>query len=578
MMLRFTIRQCVVPVALLLFVLAGALPVSAQGVSVTSADPNFGELDTASLNVRVKGKNFAQGAVADFLLDDDTTGGITVNSTTFVSSTEVIANVTIASGASLTLFDIRVRNANGRTGRGSDLFQVVEKGARAGGACTPGDLPAGIVELARLNPSLGFALPTNTAIEMKTYATTVNGVQTLLVAATSGPRVEVFFLTRDAGTGVLIDATNPHRTLTVSTTATLADAIAIGDANDDGTPDIVAADPSRVVLFVGSRSVAGGPISFGSGIPLVLTGAPTSYRRAMAMGNLESTAGDEIVVGQQGGKAGKTITPGALTVFQLNGLSVTTLRKLVPTVTPALKYDDGYPRTVALADVVGDGNLDIITAAASREVGSVTDAGEVWVFPGPFPTLNGAIDGASPIVLRATVPTTADHLGSKVAIGDVFGIVDGGVDILAATSWSNSQTRGEVFRSPFAPLTTPDSNFTFQPEPGTMATGWATTGIDVGDINGDTYTDVVVGTPNAASSNACSNVGAVYIFLGNGAGGWRRLRMDPSTYNGTFNAYGWSVALGNLNGLRLLLVGEQGADVNGVDSAGQVYVYRVDNP
>jgi hypothetical protein len=111
-----------------------------------------------------------------------------------------------------------------------------------------------------------------------------------------------------------------------------------------------------------------------------------------------------------------------------------------------------------------------------------------------------------------------------------------------------------------------------------MAKGWSTTGVTIADLNGDGRPDLVVGAPNAEPSSACPNMGAAYVFLGEATGGWRGLRLDPTTYDGDFNAYGWSVAFGTVDGRRLLLVGEQGADVNGVNLSGQVYVYRVDAP
>lgn len=117
----------------ILGLLLAAVPAAAQPVAVSSADPSFGEQETVGLQVRVKGKGFNQGARAEFLLDDNSTGGITVISTAVLSSTELLATIDIAAGASLSFFDIRVVNLNGRTGRGSDLFQVVQKGASAGG-------------------------------------------------------------------------------------------------------------------------------------------------------------------------------------------------------------------------------------------------------------------------------------------------------------------------------------------------------------------------------------------------------------------------------------------------------------
>jgi hypothetical protein len=99
-------------------------PATAQ-VTVTTATPNNAPQGTNSLNVTVAGDGFERGAKATWFVSGTTnTGGVTVNSTTFVGSSQVVANITIAGNATLGGFDIAVTNANGRTGVGSDSFTV----------------------------------------------------------------------------------------------------------------------------------------------------------------------------------------------------------------------------------------------------------------------------------------------------------------------------------------------------------------------------------------------------------------------------------------------------------------------
>ena len=59
----------------------------------------------------------------------DNPDGIRVKHTTFVNSSQLIATVDIDAAASLALFDIKVA-VSGRSGKGTDLFRVVEKGGR----------------------------------------------------------------------------------------------------------------------------------------------------------------------------------------------------------------------------------------------------------------------------------------------------------------------------------------------------------------------------------------------------------------------------------------------------------------
>src|SRR5262247_4857022 len=71
----------------------------AQGgpVQVTAADPASTAQGTINLNVKVTGKGFKNGAKAKWFVTGTTDqGGVTVNSTTFVSGTELTANITVA--------------------------------------------------------------------------------------------------------------------------------------------------------------------------------------------------------------------------------------------------------------------------------------------------------------------------------------------------------------------------------------------------------------------------------------------------------------------------------------------------
>jgi len=104
---------------------------NAQGqIQVTASDPMAAEQGTINLNVKVTGKGFKNGAKAKWFVTGSTdTGGVTVNSTTFVSSTEVTANITVDDAAAVSNFDIQVTNADGRGGKGTELFKVTAKQA-----------------------------------------------------------------------------------------------------------------------------------------------------------------------------------------------------------------------------------------------------------------------------------------------------------------------------------------------------------------------------------------------------------------------------------------------------------------
>jgi uncharacterized delta-60 repeat protein len=117
--------------ALFALTISWLLPSShAQGqVQVTAASPAAAEQGTINLNVKVNGKGFKNGARAQWFVTGTTDpGGVTVNSTTFVSSTELSANITVADTAVISNFDIQVLNSDGRGGKGTELFAVTAKG------------------------------------------------------------------------------------------------------------------------------------------------------------------------------------------------------------------------------------------------------------------------------------------------------------------------------------------------------------------------------------------------------------------------------------------------------------------
>jgi len=93
-------------------------------VTVTATSPSFGRQGTANLDVQVTGTGFDQGSQAAW-----DSGGvpyplIKVNSTTFVSSTQLTANITIASNATVQYYNVAVTTSTGRKGVGTELFTV----------------------------------------------------------------------------------------------------------------------------------------------------------------------------------------------------------------------------------------------------------------------------------------------------------------------------------------------------------------------------------------------------------------------------------------------------------------------
>ncbi len=87
-------------------------------IAVVSINPNVAGRGQ-TLNATITGVNFASGAAVSF-----SGTGITVNSSTFVNSTQFAANLTIAAVAPLGPRDVIVTNPNGQSANGPALFAI----------------------------------------------------------------------------------------------------------------------------------------------------------------------------------------------------------------------------------------------------------------------------------------------------------------------------------------------------------------------------------------------------------------------------------------------------------------------
>lgn len=94
--------------------------------TVTSTDPDSAT-PNVTLDVHVLGAGYDRGSRATWALNGDTafaTTKIKTNSIRYVSSTEIVANITISADAALASYDIVVVTSSGKHGVGIELFTV----------------------------------------------------------------------------------------------------------------------------------------------------------------------------------------------------------------------------------------------------------------------------------------------------------------------------------------------------------------------------------------------------------------------------------------------------------------------
>ncbi len=303
------------------------LPAAAQDIQVTSADPNTAPQATVNLNVLVKGKGFKKGAVAKWLVTGTADpGGVTVNSTTFVNSTELVANIDVAEAAVISLYDIQVRNADGRIGKGTELFRVVAKGG--GPACESLTLLTNLAPAEQLNPDPVTEKRFRGAFGQRVSVGQVdlNGdgnFDALVVAVGSlegfggGREVEVFLLNPTTGQVLL---THPHITLTPDPPDEFLEGPIVGDIDRNGVPDIVAGNQNSAHVYVFFGSVATGLLSYQERTRFQ---PPVLPQAAKAVGDLTGDGFGDVIMGDRSADVGNVRRAGKVFVFEFDTVSRT---------------------------------------------------------------------------------------------------------------------------------------------------------------------------------------------------------------------------------------------------------------
>lgn len=116
---------------------------------ITSVAPNSGD-QGQTLSVTINGSGFVNGVNAVFYRDGGSTTGITVNSTTYNSPTQIVANITIAAGATAGSWNLKVMNAGTPVAAKHNAFTVTTTAPASLSSATPnsayqGDVVSSVV-------------------------------------------------------------------------------------------------------------------------------------------------------------------------------------------------------------------------------------------------------------------------------------------------------------------------------------------------------------------------------------------------------------------------------------------------
>jgi MYXO-CTERM domain-containing protein len=340
-----------------------------------------------------------------------------------------------------------------------------------------------------------------------------------------------------------------------------------GDVNGDGFGDVIIGayafdngetDEGRAFVYLGSAS----------GLAMAAAWTAESNQAAAWLGSSVASAGDingdgygDVIVGATNFDNGET-DEGRAFVYLGSASGLSTTAAWTAESNQAFSY---FGRSASAGDVNGDGYGDVIVGAWLFDNGQ-TDEGRAFVYL-------GSASGLSTAAAWTAEPNQADaRLGSSVAsAGDVNGDGYGDV-IVGATNFDNGETNegrafvylGSASGLSMGPAWTAESN--------QALAGFGISVASAGDVNGDGYSDVIVGA--STFGNGEMNEGRAFVYLG-AASGLSTTAAWTAESNQAVAFFGSSVAsAGDVNGDGYgdVIVGASFFD-NGETEEGRAFVH-----
>ncbi len=341
------------------------------------------------------------------------------------------------------------------------------------------------------------------------------------------------------------------------------------DVNGDGYSDVIVGAP----LYDNGQSDEGAAfIYYGSAAGIMLSPYTiVEGNQANAkMGNSARTAGDvngdhfaDIVCGAELYDNGQ-LDEGVAFVILGSISGIDTNSKVL------LEYNQpnsSFGKSIGAAgDVNGDGYFDVIVGAPFYESGQ-TDEGAAFLFHGSATGIN-----TSPAAMLQSNQAFAGLGWSVNTSGDVNG--DGFSDVLVgAINFDNGQTdEGAAFvyhGSPLGIIPTVISTLESNQASANMGQSVRL----AGDVNGDGHGDILVGASNY--DNGQSNEGAAFLYLGSSAGinGTQNIRFESNQANAGMGMDVASAGDVNGDGYSDIIVGATLFD-HGQTDEGSVFLYH----
>ena len=329
-----------------------------------------------------------------------------------------------------------------------------------------------------------------------------------------------------------------------------------GDVNGDGYPDLIVGEPlndaagadaGRAYVFYGGPGADATP-------DLTLTGEAAGNNFGFSVAAAGDVNGDgfaDVIVGAPGASRAYVYfggsSPDAVADLVLNGES----------------SSDQFGYSVSGAgDVNGDGFADVIAGGHLHDIGALPDVGRAYVFFGGVAP-DAAVD------LRLQGEAASDFFGIRVSsAGDFNG--DGYADVIVGASENDAggvgAGRAYIYYGGKAPDTAADLVLTGK-GPGR---NFGIPVANAGDVNGDGFSDVIVGEPDFSAS---PTPGHAYVYFGGpGSDSVADLTLTGEGAGDIFGIAARGCGDVNGDGFADVIVGAQHNDAGGTD-VGRAYVF-----
>jgi hypothetical protein len=250
-------------------------------------------------------------------------------------------------------------------------------------------------------------------------------------------------------------------------------------------------------------------------------------------------------------------------------------------------YSDGA--AIQIADVTGDGHVDMLVAGQRADVFDVWDSGAIFMFEGGPQLSFWAGPSAALYVPDANIYDSLGYVGlgmSYPAVQLVDVNEDGVLDVVVAASradYDGLWDAGSVYywEGPLSGAMPPKATLR-APEAGIYTRlGYMNyQGVIVADVTDDGVRDIVVGAPNAPIDDIYG-AGAVYVWSGEGLEGLPAPAATLTVPNavrydflGSTSGHGIRVADVTGDDVLDLVVGASYADLDLLRDTGAVYVFQ----